>query len=475
MANFLGFKQVTLAQYNALTVDEKKHYLWLVRELSGETVLSAAIYFGTRKYAEVNKDSEDLTTKINNIIESLGNAVDEDGAFVGFLPDTEHEILSGVSDFTEAISALESAILNRVDADTFNAKVEELEEKIENAGKIKDVTVNGESVVNLSGVAEITLEEYAKVDDLTGVTEEVKAVKEDVAAVKEQISDIEEEIDKKAEKEALEGVENKLDSAITEFTQAVEDIQDELDKKANASDVYSKDETYNKEEIDSKVAGAFRFKGEAEEISEDETKIKVNGEWITANSGNTGDVYQIGEFEYASNGEKWVKLGFNIDLSEYAKKTYVDTAVSGLNEEIKLVESGLIKVIEETIPAIEEEIKTINEEVGALSATSTLSAATYEEAEEMAANMALGQIIYVAAGSTTDSGKTSGAYIKYTSGLAKLEATQGGGASVEDRVSELENRLGAEPLPEGETTIIGAINTLFEHLHDEIGGDDIEE
>lgn len=58
MANFKGFKQETLTNYNALTKEEKLNYLWLVRDVdkSGETevVKSSAIYFGSRKYAEVN-------------------------------------------------------------------------------------------------------------------------------------------------------------------------------------------------------------------------------------------------------------------------------------------------------------------------------------------------------------------------------------------------------------------------------------
>ena len=51
MANFKGFKQETLTNYNALTKEEKLNYLWLVRDVdnvdkSGETevVKSSAIY-----------------------------------------------------------------------------------------------------------------------------------------------------------------------------------------------------------------------------------------------------------------------------------------------------------------------------------------------------------------------------------------------------------------------------------------------
>ena len=50
MANFKGFKQETLTNYNALTKEDKLNYLWLVRDVdkSGETeiVKSSAIYVG---------------------------------------------------------------------------------------------------------------------------------------------------------------------------------------------------------------------------------------------------------------------------------------------------------------------------------------------------------------------------------------------------------------------------------------------
>ena len=41
MANFKGFKQVSLETYLATSEQEKKNYLWFVRDLSGDTVLSA--------------------------------------------------------------------------------------------------------------------------------------------------------------------------------------------------------------------------------------------------------------------------------------------------------------------------------------------------------------------------------------------------------------------------------------------------
>lgn len=62
---------------------------------------------------------------------------------------------------------------------------------------------------------------------------------------------------------------------------------------------------------------AFEFKGTAGSVSDDgKTIYDADGAAITSVS--IGDVYQIGEKEYAYNGEVWVELGFNVDLSGYA-------------------------------------------------------------------------------------------------------------------------------------------------------------
>lgn len=117
MANFKGFKQETLTNYNALTKEEKLNYLWLVRDVdkSGETevVKSSAIYFGSRKYAEVNGSDEELVKKINAITFALGMVARQDGAFETYLPIGGDPILSGetITNVFEALKALSKAIV----------------------------------------------------------------------------------------------------------------------------------------------------------------------------------------------------------------------------------------------------------------------------------------------------------------------------------------------------------------------------
>ena len=67
---------------------------------------------------------------------------------------------------------------------------------------------------------------------------------------------------------------------------------------------------------DSQGARAFNFKGSVNSLEELEEKSAT---------AQPGDVWQVPpDKEYAWNGTEWVELGFNIDLTPYAKITYVD-------------------------------------------------------------------------------------------------------------------------------------------------------
>lgn len=137
MANFKGFKQETLTNYNALTKEDKLNYLWLVRDVdkSGKTeiVKSSAIYFGSRKYAEVNGSDEELVKKINAITSALGMVAGQDGAFETYLPIGGDSILSGetITNVSEALKALSKAIVAaEATADTASKNVAALTEKV---------------------------------------------------------------------------------------------------------------------------------------------------------------------------------------------------------------------------------------------------------------------------------------------------------------------------------------------------------
>ena len=136
MKTLKGFKQVRLETYQAaVSAGTASDYLWLVREFSGETPISAAIYYGDRKYAELNTESQDQ--KVLNIIAALGDMIDENGEWAGFLP--THVILGdeSVDSVTAALEALESAILDntalisgKVDIDDYEAAMAAVESAI---------------------------------------------------------------------------------------------------------------------------------------------------------------------------------------------------------------------------------------------------------------------------------------------------------------------------------------------------------
>lgn len=86
--------------------------------------------------------------------------------------------------------------------------------------------------------------------------------------------------------------------------------------------------------------GSFVIMGTATAISQDKTTLTVDGEPVIASQSNLGHVYQIGEDELVSNGEEWIVLGAEIDLSEYQQKTdqlltTVDKTVVGAINELK--------------------------------------------------------------------------------------------------------------------------------------------
>ena len=103
-------------------------------------------------------------------------------------------------------------------------------------------------------------------------------------------------------------------------------IKDVNDVKTNLSTNY-----YNKGEIDAKVAGAFRFKGEAQKF--EGGQIFVKDKPLT--DMQAGDVYQVGDKEYAYDGTKWVELGFNIDLGSYATQAWVTEQDNAVKTEVK--------------------------------------------------------------------------------------------------------------------------------------------
>ena len=260
-----GFKVVTLETYlAAVEAGTTDGYLWFVRDFSGDTVISSAIYFEERKYAETNNGGGGSDARVDNIIASLGRIVNANGQWSGFFP--THALLWNTNSVEEALVALETAIINN------------------------------------------------------------RAI-----------------LDGKVDKEVYESAITAINEAIIADEEAINSLADELALKANKADVYTKSE------IDAKIAGAFHFRGTASGLSEDKTVITGldAGDGITASTENIGDVYQIGHQEFASNGNIWVELGMDIDLSPiYAKLAELESAIAAVSESVEELDEALSTQIE---------------------------------------------------------------------------------------------------------------------------------
>lgn len=83
---------------------------------------------------------------------------------------------------------------------------------------------------------------------------------------------------------------------------------------------YNIADAYTKSEVDGMVAGTFHFRGEKPSYDQLPTDAKE------------GDVWQVADREFAWDGDSWVELGFNIDLSSYATTADVAATYATITE-----------------------------------------------------------------------------------------------------------------------------------------------
>lgn len=208
MSNFLGIKQVLFSEYSGKSQAEKIGYLWLVR--NGEGSESFDIYFGSRKYG-----SNDLSV-ISKLQGAFGGLLDSEGGFK--LPmDVDFKSFddANVGDFSDILLGLDAAIKANKDAlgnvytktevegligdveallndyaknvtvtvgeITYTGTLEnnvvnvDLSDAFEAAGKVKDVTVDGVSVMD-GTTAKIDLTGKADVSSVNAISGRVDAL-----------------------------------------------------------------------------------------------------------------------------------------------------------------------------------------------------------------------------------------------------------------------------------------------------------
>lgn len=167
-----------------------------------------------------------------------------------------------------------------------------------------------------------------------GIDDDAKVVTQ--AAVKAYVAK------KVAGMETTEQLQAKIDSAKAEAISSATDTA--------AKDATSKVDAAKKalqQEIDSKVASVFRFKGAKENLEEVKAlkDMAVGDVWHTNDDGK----------EYVYTGAEWELLGFTVDLSAYATTEAVTKAINEKFAEVtKSLESYYTK------EQIDEKVSTIN-------------------------------------------------------------------------------------------------------------------
>lgn len=183
-----------------------------------------------------------------------------------------------------------------------------------------------------------------------GLDNKVTFIQKDVQDLDNEVQDINKELYGEGEGE----------TAVPGLIAEVEALNEDL-----AANYYTKSETYSQEEINNtiaeingKIAGVFHFKGVADSYETLPTENLV-----------AGDVYQVGDKEYAWNGEAWVELGFTVDLSKHATIEYVDGKVKAIADDLDLDEAEIVEH-ENRLEAIESTLNT--EETGLVDVASDL-------------------------------------------------------------------------------------------------------
>lgn len=185
-----------------------------------------------------------------------------------------------------------------------------------------------------------------------GVNAKVIALEGEMAGVKERLGAAETSIS--AIQTELYGSDLAEGDGLVDRVSAVEN---------GLTNVYTKSETYNKDEVDSainaKVSGVFSFKGTYESLD------ALNAA-VTAPV--NGDVYQVGDAEYAWNGTAWVFLGINVDLTPYAKAADVAASVETLENADTEIKGRLdnLESADETLNGLIEDLANADTEIHGL-------------------------------------------------------------------------------------------------------------
>lgn len=167
---------------------------------------------------------------------------------------------------------------------------------------------------------------------LEGLGSQVTATQEAVDNLETNVGELEEEVLEVADD--VKEIQDVLNDTVDADGQTVEGLKTKVTNlEEEVTDLWSAvDNTYTKEEVNNLVSSVFHFKGSAASF---EDLPLIN---------EIGDVYQVGDKEYAWNGTEWFELGDMVSLEGYATEDYVNGKVSSLNTAITTLNSTLNEV-----------------------------------------------------------------------------------------------------------------------------------
>lgn len=238
----------------------------------------------TASWADVYTEAE-IDAKLKNINDTVATKAAQ----------SDLNTLSGtVSGHTTSINSINTTLgtkANAADVYTKNATDGLLDAKA-NASEVYTMTQTDNLLSAKADTADLGSlagkSAVAKTDLATALSSELDA--------KATTASVNSSLELKADKTALQTLSNT--------------VSGKADKATTLSG-YGITNAYTKTEVDGMVAGTFHFRGEKSAYNQLPTNAKE------------GDVWQVGDKEYAWDGDSWVELGFNVDLSAYAKSADV--------------------------------------------------------------------------------------------------------------------------------------------------------
>lgn len=321
----LATSGVTAGTYNNITVNAKglvtsaSNKVYAIEDITGlsdalsKKANSADVYTKSETYNKATVDS--LIAAKDSLPAQSGNA----GKFLqtnGSTASWATVDLSSKADKT-TVEALTATVATKAAADSVYTKTE-IDNKVKTINDAIDEKADANTVYtktetnNLLNAKANQSTTYTKTEVDTLLNKKANSATTLAgygitdAYTSEQVDDL---LDDKADTTTVnQALANKADaSTVSTLESTLTAAINEKATKATTLSGYGITDAYTKKEVDGMVSGTFHFRGEVASYEALPTNAKE------------GDVYQVGDKEYAWNGNGWVELGFNVDLSAYAK------------------------------------------------------------------------------------------------------------------------------------------------------------